>query len=132
MVDSADRKTFLGKRLQKRSISGVLLTLLVLVSVVFIGSRLTPVYLDDNTTVTVMEKMIWEKDLALQQDAKIREIMRKRLKINNSRKFDLKNHLKIVRGLYETELLANYEIPIELIANLELIAVFENKVLLKS
>jgi hypothetical protein len=131
MIDGVNRKILLGKRQQRGSMAGVVLTLLVLASVISIGSRLTPLYLDHNTMVTVMEKMSQENDLALQQDAKIRETMRKRLKINNIRKFDLKEHLKIARGTDGTELLLNYEVRIDLFANLGLIAVFEKKVLLR-
>jgi hypothetical protein len=126
-----NKKNLLSRRRQRGSIAGVALSLLILASLVSIGSQLLPVYLDHNTMVTVMEKTSQENDLALQRDAKIRETMRKRLKINNIRKFDLKEHLKIARGTDGTELLLNYEVRIDLFANLGLIAVFEKKVLLR-
>ena len=53
-----------------------------------------------------------------------------RLKINNIRKFDLKENLKISRGANRVELVLGYEIRIDLFAN-HLIAVFENKVPLR-
>ena len=81
--------------------------------------------------VTVMQKMSQENDLALLNDAKIRETMGVRLKINNIRKFDLKENLKISRGANRVELVLGYEIRIDLFANLYLVAVFENKVPLR-
>jgi hypothetical protein len=118
------------KQCNKRSIAGFVLGLHILASVVFVGSRLTP-YLDHNTMVTVMQKMSQENDLALLNDAKIRETMGVRLEINNIRKFDLKENLKISRGANRVELVLGYEIRIDLFANLYLIAVFENKVPLR-
>ena len=111
--------------------AGVVLALLIVASVIFLGARLTPVYLDHSTMVTVMQKMSQENDLALLNDAKIRETMGVRLKINNIRKFDLKENLKITRGTDEAELVLDYEVRIDLFANLYLIAAFENKVPLR-
>ena len=126
-----NKKNLLSRRRQRGSIAGVALSLLILASLVSIGSQLLPVYLDHNTMVTVMEKTSQENDLALQRDAKIRETMRKRLKINNIRKFDLEEHLKIARGEGGAELVLGYEVRIDLFANLGLIAAFENKVPLR-
>ena len=81
--------------------------------------------------VTVMKKMFQENDLALQDDVKIRETMRNRLKISSIRKFDFKEHLKIALGRNGAELLLNYELRIDLFANLGLIAAFDKKVPLR-
>jgi len=78
-----------------------------------------------------MEKMSQENDLGLQQDEEIRETMRKRLKLSGIREFDLKEHLKVSRGRDGTELTLEYEVRIDLFANLGLIAAFENKVPLR-
>jgi len=131
MTNRINRKTLLGKRGQRGSMAGVVLALLIVASVIFLGARLTPVYLDHSAMVTVMQKMSQENDLALLNDAKIRETMGVRLKINNIRKFDLKENLKIFRGTSGVELALDYEIRIDLFANLYLIAVFENKVPLR-
>jgi hypothetical protein len=126
-----NRKISLGESGQKGSVAGVVLAFLVLGSVVFMGSRLTPVYLDHNTMVAVMQEMSQENDLALLNDAKIREAMEIRLTISNIRKFDLQENLKIARGKHGAELVLDYEVRIDLVANLGLIAVFENKVPLR-
>jgi hypothetical protein len=131
MTNRTNSKTLLGKRGQRGSMAGVVLALLMAASVIFLGARLTPVYLDHSTMVTVMQKMSQENDLALLNDAKIRETMGVRLKINNIRKFDLKENLKISRGANRVELVLGYEIRIDLFANLYLVAVFENKVPLR-
>ena len=126
-----NRKNSLGKYGQRGSIAGVVLALLILASVFSIGSQLAPLYLDHHTMVAVMEKMSQQNDLALQPDANIRETMRKRLKMNDIRKFDLKSHLDIARGRDGTDLVLDYEVRIDLFANLNLIAAFEKKVPLR-
>ena len=131
MTNRTNSKTLLGKRGQRGSMAGVVLALLMAAPVIFLGVRLTPVYLDHSTMVTVMQKMSQENDLALLNDAKIRETMGVRLKINDIRKFDLEENLKISRGANRVELMLGYEIRIDLFANLYLIAVFENKVPLR-
>ena len=75
-----------------------------------------------------MKKMFQENDLALEHDAKIREIMRIWLNINNIRKFELKEHLRISQGRKGAELLLNHELRRDLFAKLGLIPVFENEV----
>jgi hypothetical protein len=115
----------------ERKNGGVLLTLLVLALVASIDSRLIPPYLDHYTMVTVMKKMFQENDFAHQHDVKIHETMRNGLKINNIRKFDLEEHLKIARGKGGAELVLDDEVRIDLFANLGLIAAFENKVPLR-
>ena len=72
MTNRIDRRTLLGKRGQRGSMSGVVLALLTVASVIFLVTRLTSVYLDHATVVTVMQKMSQGNDLALLNDAKIR------------------------------------------------------------
>ena len=126
-----NRRTLLGKHRQRGSIGGIMVTLLVIASVVSVGSRLIPLYLDHNTMSTIMEKMSQENGLALEGEANIRDTMRKRLKMNNIRDFDLKEHLKIDRSKVGTELVLDYEVRIELVSNLSLIAAFNKKVSLR-
>lgn len=126
-----NRKTLQGKHRQRGSIGGVLVILLVVAAVVSVGSRVIPLYLDHNTMGTIMEKMSLENGLALESEGNIRETMRKRLKMNNIRDFDLKEHLKIDRSKVGTELVLDYEVRIELVSNLSLIAAFNKKVSLR-
>ena len=110
---------------------GIMVILLVVAAVVSVGSRVIPLYLDHNTMGTIMEKMSLENGLALQSEGNIRDTMRKRLKINNIRDFDLKEHLKITRSKRGAELVLDYEVRIKLFANLGLIAAFDKKVPLR-
>ena len=126
-----NRKTLQGKHRQRGSIGGVLVILLVVAAVVSVGSRVIPLYLDHNTMGTIMEKMSLENGLALESEGNIRETMRKRLKMNNIRDFDLKEHLKIDRSKVGTELVLDYEVRIDLVSNLSLIAAFNKKVSLR-
>lgn len=126
-----NRRVLQGKHRQRGSMGGIMVTLLVVAAVVSVGSRLIPLYLDHNTMGTIMEKMSQENGLALESEANIRDTMRKRLKMNNIRDFDLKEHLKIDRSKVGTELVLDYEVRIELVSNLSLIAAFNKKVSLR-
>ena len=126
-----NRKTLQGKHRQRGSIGSILVILLVLASAVSLGSRVIPLYLDHNTMGAIMEKMSLENGLALESEGNIRDTMRKRLKMNNIRDFDLKEHLKIDRSKVGTELVLDYEVRIELVSNLSLIAAFNKKVSLR-
>ena len=126
-----NRKTLQGKHRQRGSIGSILVILLVLASAVSLGSRVIPLYLDHNTMGAIMEKMSLENGLALESEGNIRDTMRKRLKMNNIRDFDLKEHLKIDHSKVGTELVLDYEVRIELVSNLSLIAAFNKKVSLR-
>ena len=120
-----------SKHQQRGSIGSVLVILLLVASAFSVGSRVIPLYLDHNTMDNVMEKMSMENGLALQNEASIRETMRKRLKMNNIRDFDLKEHLKIDRSKVGTELILDYEVRVDLVSNLSLIAAFNKQVPLR-
>jgi len=126
-----NRRILQGKHRQRGSMGGVIVILLVVASVVSVGSRVVPLYLDHNTMGTIMEKMSQENGLALKTEASIRDSMRKRLKLNNIRDFDLKENLKIDRSKVGTELVLDYEVRIDLVSNLSLIAAFNKKVPLR-
>ncbi|MDE0988134.1 MAG: DUF4845 domain-containing protein [Pseudomonadales bacterium] len=126
-----NRKIFQGKHRQRGSMGGIMVILLVVAAVVSVGSRVIPLYLDHNTMGSIMEKMSLENGLALQSEGNIRDTMRKSLKMNNIRDFDLKEHLKIDRSKVGTELVLDYEVRIELVSNLSLIAAFNKKVSLR-
>ena len=125
------RKILQGKHQQRGSVGGVLVILLLLASAFSVGSRVIPLYLDHNTMGNIMEKMSLEDGLALQNEANIRDTMRKRLKLNNIRDFDLKENLKIDRSKVGTELVLDYEVRVDLVSNLSLIAAFNKKVPLR-
>ena len=120
-----------SKHQQRGGIGSVLVILLLVASAFSVGSRVIPLYLDHNTMGNVMEKMSMENGLALQNEASIRETMRKRLKMNNIRDFDLKEHLKIDRSKVGTELILDYEVRVDLVSNLSLIAAFNKQVPLR-
>ncbi|MDG1231807.1 MAG: DUF4845 domain-containing protein [Pseudomonadales bacterium] len=111
--------------------SGIVVILILVASSVSVGSRVIPLYLDHSTMGTIMEKMSLENGLALQNEANIRDTMKKRLKMNNIRDFDLKENLKIDRSKAGTELILDYEVRIDLVSNLSLIAAFNKQVPLR-
>lgn len=108
-----------------------MVTLLIVGGAVSLGTQLVPLYLDHNTMGNIMEKMSQENGMALQSDSAIRDTMTKRLRLNNIREFDLKEHLKTDRTKRGTELVLNYEVRIHMVHNLDLIATFDKKVPLR-
>ena len=126
-----NRRTMLGKNRQRGSVGSIMVTLLILAAAISLGSRLIPLYLDHDTMGRIMEKMSQENGMALKGDVDLRETMRKRLKLNNIREFDLKEHVKITRSKRGAELVLDYEVRIKLFANLGLIAAFDKKVPLR-
>jgi hypothetical protein len=110
---------------------GIMIALLVVAAAISVGTQLIPLYLDHNTMATIMDKMSKENGLALSTDAALRETMRKRLKMNNIREFDLKESLQTDRTKRGIELVLNYEVRIHLVHNLDLIAAFDKKVPLR-
>ena len=126
-----NRRTPLGKNRQRGSMGSILVTLLIVAAAISMGSQVIPLYLDHNTMGTVMEKLSLENGVALQSDAAIRETMKKRLKMNNIRDFDLKESMKTERTKRGTDLVLHYEVRIHMVHNLDLIATFDKKVPLR-
>jgi hypothetical protein len=109
----------------------IMVTLLVVAAAISMGTQLIPLYMDHNTMGTIMEKMSQEDGLALSTDTALRDTMRKRLRMNNIREFNLKENLNTERSKRGTELVLNYEVRIHLVHNLDLIATFDKKVPLR-
>jgi hypothetical protein len=126
-----NRRTPLGKNRQRGSMGGIMVALLIVAAAISLGTQLVPLYLDQNTMGTIMDKMSQENGLALSTDTALRETMRKRLKMNNIREFNLKENLKTERSKRGVELDLNYEVRIHLVHNLDLIAAFDKKVPLR-
>ncbi len=126
-----NRKSPLGKKHQTGSMGGIMVTLLIVAAAVSLGSQLIPLYLDHNTMGTIMDKMSEENGLGGRGDAELRDIMIQRLKLNNIRDFDLKQHMKIDRSGRGTDMVLDYEVRIHLVHNPDLIAAFDKKVHLR-
>lgn len=120
------------KRSQKGSFGGLIIAILLFGGFLSLGASLGPLYMDHNTMSTIMDKMANESGMGSKTDQGIMDSMRQRLKLNNIRDFDLKQHVTIDRSSASgTELILDYEVRIPLIHNLDLIATFYKKVELR-
>ena len=113
------------------SFAGWLMLLLVLGSVITIGTKLAPLYLDHGTMSNLMDKMASEDGQAGLSKRNIYAALKKRFKLNNIRNFSVEDNIEIDRTANGTELKMNYEVRIPLIHNVDLIASFSKEVELR-
>ena len=122
----------LSRQRQRGAMGGIIIAILLFGGFLSLGANLGPLYLDHNTMSTVMDKMAEEPGMGSKTDVGIMDSFRQRLKLNNIRDFNFKEHAFLDRGSARgTELVVDYEVRIPLIHNLDLIAHFYKKVELR-
>jgi len=121
----------LPNRQRGLSFFGWLLMILVFGSVITMGMKLLPLYLDHNTMSKVLDGMAAEKGLAGKRQYELEDMIKKRFKVNNVRDFNHKDNLVIKRDKSGVEVIIDYEVRIPLIHNVDLIASFDKSVTLK-
>lgn len=110
----------------------IILAILIFGGILTLGARLGPLYLDHNTMSSVLDKMAEEPGLASNSDGQLREILKKRFKLNNIREFDIKEHVKFPRNGQGTSVVLDYEVRMPLAGNVDMIASFNKTVELKN
>lgn len=111
--------------------AGWLILILVFGSMITIGAKLLPLYLDHNTMSKVLDGIAEEPGMAGKYSTDLTALVIQRFKLNNIRDFDVKKHLEIVRERTGVRLVLDYEVRTPLIHNVDLIASFEKSVDLK-
>lgn len=111
--------------------AGWLIIILLLGGVLSIGTKLVPVYLDNNTISDLMDKLSEEPDMSIKNKAEIFKILTNRLKLNNIRDFKVDENMDVVRTKDGTALVLNYEQRVPVAGNLDLIASFHKEVMLR-
>jgi len=111
---------------------GWLIIILFLGSVLSIGTKLFPLYVNNNTVEDLLDKMSEEAGIGIKPKAEIYNILANRLKLNNIREFDVETNVQVVRAKGGTKLVMDYESRIPLIANVDLIASFDKEVELRN
>lgn len=112
---------------QAGNAGGYILAILLIGGGITMGSRLAPLYLDHNTMATIVDKLAEEPGMGGKGDTELRNILRKRLKLNNIRDFDLNQHVTFKRSGRGTELVMDYEVRMPLIHNLDIVASFNKE-----
>ncbi|MBV1877235.1 MAG: DUF4845 domain-containing protein [Pseudomonadales bacterium] len=105
--------------------------LLVVGTVITFGTKMMPLYMDHNTMSTLMDKMAAENGMAGKSNRELLAAFKKRLKLNNIRKFDIKNNVVIERTPNGTDMKLDYEVRLPLVYNVDLIASFNKSVELR-
>ena len=121
----------LNRSRQRGSMGGVILGVLVFGSVLSLGAKLVPLYMDHNTMSTIMDKMAEESGLGIKNDSQLVDLMKQRLKLNNIRDFPIHEHLEIKRSGRGTEVILDYEVRMPLIHNIDMIASFNKQIELR-
>jgi hypothetical protein len=116
---------------QGLSFFGWLLMVLVFGSVITMGMKLLPLYLDHNTISNVLDGMAEEKGLAGKRQYELEDMLKKRFKVNNVRDFNHKENLVIKRDKSGVAVIIDYEVRVPLFHNVDLIASFDKSVVLK-
>jgi hypothetical protein len=105
------------------TIVGWLVIAVVGAGTVTLALRLGPHYIDFRTIQAVVESLP-ASEVHLMTTANIRELLEKRLKINNVRDKSMKDLMKIERTKEETHVKVDYEVREPLIYNADVVLVF--------
>ena len=95
---------------QRGNAGGYIIAILLFGALLTLGSRLGPLYMDHNTMSNILDKMGDEQGLGSKGDGELRDIIKKRFKLNNIRDFDIKQHIQFVRTGRGTDIVMDYEI----------------------
>ena len=68
----------LNRHRQSGALGGYIIAILVFGSMLTMGSRLIPLYMDHNTMSNIMDSMADEDDLGLKTDSQLIDVMKKR------------------------------------------------------
>ncbi len=132
LIEDIVMRNELTRRHQNGAMGGLIIAVLLFGGFLTLGASLGPLYMDHNTMSTVMDKMAQEPGMGSKPDSGIMDSMRQRLKLNNIRDFDLKQHVVVDRSNARgPELILDYEVRVPLVHNLDLIATFYKKVELR-
>ena len=121
----------LNRHRQSGALGGYIIAILVFGSMLTMGSRLIPLYMDHNAMSNIMDSMVDENDLGLKTDSQLIDVMKKRFKLNNIRDFPIHEHVEIKRSSRGTDVVLDYEVRMPLISNLDLIASFNKEIELR-
>lgn len=93
-----------------------------------IALALVPIYLEHYSIKHVLAQFEYDRDLDKKTNGEIRELMKRRLKINGVYEFDVKNNLKIKRSDRQTTLQVLYEVRKPILGNVDVVVHFDETV----
>ena len=108
--------------------AGWLIIILVVGGAISVGTKLFPLYMDNNTISGLLDKMAQESDMNLKSKSEIYNLLENRMKMNNIRNFDVEENLSVVRTKDGTSLVLDYEERVPVAGNVDLIVSFNKEV----
>lgn len=108
--------------------AGWLIIILVVGGALSVGTKLFPIYMDNNTISGLVDKLAEEPDVEMKSKSEIYKILENRMRLNNIRDFRVADNLEVVRGKDGTTLVLDYEERVPVIANIDLIVSFNKEV----
>ena len=112
-------------------LTGWMLMIAIFGSVLTIGMKLVPPFLDHNTMSKVLDGIAEVDGLSQQRDEAIRKMIKTRFKLNNVRDFKVKDNVELKRSKQGVEIVMDYEVRMNLFGNVDLIASFDKSVELR-
>lgn len=120
-----------SNRQRGMGLGGWLMMILVFGGVLTMGLKLFPVYMDHSTMKGVLEGIGEEPGLAGKKNGDIYALIDRRFDLNAIRDYPIEDHIKINRHARGVDLIMDYEVRMDLISNVDLIASFHEEVALK-
>lgn len=96
-----------------------------------VGTKLFPIYVDNNTLEGLLDKMSEESNMSLKSKSEIYKVLENRLKLNNVRDFPIQDNLDVVRTKDGTSLVLDYEQRVPVGGNIDLLVSFKKEVELR-
>jgi len=112
--------------------TGWILMVAIFGSVLTIGMKIIPPFIDHNTMSNILDGMAEIDGLSLQRDETIRRMITKRFKMNNVRDFKVHENVELKRSKKGVQVIMDYEVRMNLFRNVDLIASFDKSVELKN
>lgn len=117
-----------SNRQKGMGLGGWLMMILIFGGVLTMGLKLFPVYMDHSTMKGVLEGIGEEPGLASKKNSDIYALIDRRFDLNAIRDYPIEDHIKINRHARGVDLIMDYEVRMDLIYNVDLIASFHEEV----
>ncbi len=114
------------------SFFGWLLAMMVLGSLITVGLKLIPSYIDHHTMSGILDSVAEERGMASKRQYELEDTIKKRFRVNNIRDFNHKDNLQIKRGKSGVKVILDYEVRVPLFYNVDLVARFDKSVSLRN
>ncbi len=111
---------------------GWMLMLAVFGSVLTVGLKLVPLYLDHNIMSKILDGLAEEEGVSQKRDGTISKMIQKRFKLNNIRDFKVRDNVEVKRSRDGVDIIMDYEVRLKFAGNVDLIASFDKSVKLKN